>query len=161
MKTVPRTSPGEVTVRGVPGRRARCTEVMIRSLALIGLPTTVFAAFRESTYWLWPWTCTVGAPAAALCSPLVYSTTPEESRRCARGYGQRWRSMLLYAVVIAIIGAGVQVGTLKDVGSYVFILMRVTIGVHCCAKCAVAGPAVRGNVARAFSVGRRVALLGR
>lgn len=67
----------------------------------------------------------------------------------------------LYANVIAIIGAGVQMGTLKDVGAYVFILLCITIGVHYCAKCAVAGPAIRGSVARAFSIGRRGALIGR
>lgn len=164
-----------LTVRGIPGFRARCTEVMMRAMAVVAVPTTVLSTFSESMYWVWPWTCAAGALAVALCNYFVHSTaqgllregdailstTPEPAQRFARGYEQWWWTMLLYALIIAVIGAGVQVGALQDVGAYVFILLVITLGVHYGAKCAVAGPAIRGSVARAFSAGQRTEIATR
>ncbi|MDA0634294.1 protein kinase [Nonomuraea sp. MCN248] len=164
-----------LTVRGIPGFRARCTEVMMRSMAVVAVPTTILSTFSEATYWVWPWTCAAAALAVALCNYLVYSTardllkkgesvlstTPEAGKRFARGYEQWWWTMLLYALVIMVIGAGVQMSALHDIGAYVFILVAVTLGVHYGSKCAAAGPAIRGSIARGFSAGHRVELVNR
>ncbi|MGW0807703.1 protein kinase domain-containing protein [Nonomuraea sp. NPDC002799] len=163
-----------LTVRGIPGLRARCTEVAMRSMAVIAVPTTILSTFDESMFWVWPWTCAGGALAVALCNWLAYSTarsllvrgegllstTPEASQRFARGYEQWWWTMLLYALVIIVVGAGVQTGALKDIGAYVFILVVITIGIHYGAKCAAAGPAIRGSLARGFALGQRLELAG-
>lgn len=162
-----------LTVRGIPGFKARCTEVMMRSMAVVAVPTTILSTFSPSMYWIWPWTCAVGALAVAACNFFTYSTarallirgervlstTPEPSQRFARGYEQWWWTMLLYTLIIAIVGFGIQVGALKDVGAYVFILVVISVGVHYGAKCASAGPAIRGSVARAFSIGQRVEIV--
>ncbi|MDX5566439.1 protein kinase [Streptomyces sp. ID05-04B] len=159
-----------VTTRGIPGFRARCTEVAMRSMALVAVPTTVLSTFSPEWYWVWPWTCAGGAVAVALTnwavwatandlldkSQKILSTAPDASRRFARGYEQWWWTMLLYAMIIATIGAGVQAGRLKDTSAYVFILVVITLGVHYGTKCAAAGPAVGGSIARAFSAGQRM-----
>ncbi|MFD3720776.1 protein kinase [Streptomyces sp. NPDC058674] len=164
-----------VTTRGIPGFRARCTEVAMRSMALVAVPTTVLSTFSSDWYWVWPWTCAGGAVAVALSNWATWSTandllrksedflstTPDASRRFARGYEQWWWTMLLYAAIIATIGAGVQAGQLKDTPAYVFILVVITVGVHYGTKCAAAGPAVCGSIARAFSAGQRLEILRR
>ncbi|MDN3357619.1 hypothetical protein [Actinomadura sp. DC4] len=164
-----------LTVRNIPGKLARFTEVLIRSMTVVAVPTTLLSTVSSSTYWMWPWTCAAGAVAVAACNCLTYfladrilsaardglSTVPDADRKFARGYEQWWWTMLLYAFIIATIATGLQVGALKDRWAYVFVLVIITVGVHYAAKCAAAGPAVRGSIARAFSTGERIAVSSR
>ncbi|MFF4060730.1 hypothetical protein ACFYZ8_26680 [Streptomyces sp. NPDC001668] len=164
-----------LTARGIPGLRARCTEVAMRSMAVVAVPTTVLSTFSAHWYWVWPWTCTAGAVAVALSNWAAWSTadillreaeptlstTPDPSRRFTRGFEQWWWTMLLYALIIGAIGTGIQLGWLKDLPAYVFILVVITVGVHYGSKCAAAGPAVCGSIARAMCAGQRLETLRR
>ncbi|MBC6463829.1 hypothetical protein, partial [Actinomadura sp. HBU206391] len=38
-------------------------------------------------------------------------------------------------------------------------LLIITVGIHYISKCVIAGPTVRGELARAFATGERMALL--
>ncbi|MFI6743920.1 hypothetical protein ACIBI9_64590 [Nonomuraea sp. NPDC050451] len=164
-----------LSVRDIPGRLATATEVLMRSMAVVAVPTTILSTFWEALYWIWPWTTAAGALAVAACNGITlrlatrtirdsrkeFSTLPERGKVFARGYEQWWWTMLIYAVLIVIIGAGVAAGLLKDIWAYVFILVVITVGVHYISKCVGAGPAVRGSLARAFFGGERMAILSR
>ena len=90
----------------------------------------------------------------------VFSTVPK-NYILPGGYGQWWWTMALYAVVIAVIAAGLSGGWLQDQGAYVFGLLLITFGIHYLSKCALAGPTVRGGLARAFVTGERLQSLER
>ncbi|MFJ9566918.1 protein kinase [Streptomyces fuscichromogenes] len=164
-----------LTTRGIPGLRGRCTEAAMRSMAVVAVPTTALSTFVPALYWVWPWTCTGGAVAVALSNWATWhtanrllneaegtlSTAPARDRRFASGYEQWWWTMLLYSLIIAVIGWGIQMGALKDIGAYVFILVTITVGVHYGSKCTAAGPAICGSIARAFFVGQRLEILHR
>jgi hypothetical protein len=87
------------------------------------------------------------------------STVPPFDRAFARGYEQWWWTMLLYAFLLVLIALGLQTGYLKDRDAYVFGLVVVTIGIHYIAKLVMAGHAVRGCLARAFTIAERLAIL--
>ncbi|MDV9169639.1 protein kinase [Streptomyces sp. W16] len=164
-----------LTVSGIPGPRARLAEVSMRTMSVVAVPTTALSTFSPGLYWVWPWTCAGGAVAVALSNWTTWhtanrllddaeqelSTAPAPDRRFARGYEQWWWTMLLYALIIVIIGWGIQIGALKDLAAYVFILVTITVGVHYGSKCAAAGPAICGSIARAFFAGQRLEILRR
>ncbi|MGW2518388.1 protein kinase domain-containing protein [Streptomyces sp. NPDC001617] len=162
-----------LTTRGIPGLRARFAEVVMRSMSVVAVPTTALSTFSPRFYWVWPWTCAAGAVAVALSNWATWytanrvlveaestlSTTPAHDRRFARGYEQWWWTMLLYSLIITIIGWGIQIRVLKDLPAYVFILIAITVGVHYGSKCAAAGPAICGSIARAFFAGQRLEII--
>ena len=65
--------------------------------------------------------------------------------------------MAIYALVIGVIAKGLGQGWLQDSGAYVFGLLVINFGIHYISKCAVAGPDVRGGLARAIVTGQRLA----
>ncbi|WP_188194123.1 protein kinase domain-containing protein [Nonomuraea sp. SYSU D8015] len=162
-----------LSVRVIPGRLARTAEVLMRSMALVAVPTTILSTFSEELYWTWPWTCAASALAVTACNGVTlrlatqtirasrkeFSTIPERGKVFARGYEQWWWTMLIYAILIIILASGVSAGLLQDIWAYVFIGVVVTVGVHYVSKCVGAGPAVRGSLARAFFAGERMAIL--
>ncbi|GAA3567899.1 hypothetical protein GCM10022419_055910 [Nonomuraea rosea] len=164
-----------LSVKEIPGRLARTTELLMRSMAIVAVPTTILSTFWADLYWIWPWTCAAGALAVTACNGITlrlatqtvrasgkeFSTVPEPGKVFARGFEQWWWTMLIYAITIIIIAAGVAVGLLQDIWAYVFILVVITVGVHYVSKCVGAGPAVRGSLARAFFGGERLAILAR
>jgi hypothetical protein len=160
------------TVKDIPGPLAWITELVVRSMTVVALPTTLLAVGWKP--WLWAWSCTVGAAMVALAnltSMLMgrrlfalgrqarLSTVPPPEREMPRGFEQWWWTMLLYAAMIGVIAGGLQSGTLRDEGAYVFGLFVINIGIHYISKCAIAGPAIRGGLARACAVGERLTVL--
>lgn len=162
-----------LSVRAIPGGLATAAELLMRSMAVVAVPTTILSTFWEELYWIWPWTSAAGALAVTACNGITlrlatrtirasrteFSTIPERGKVFARGYEQWWWTMLIYAILIIILASGVAAGLLHDIWAYVFIAVVVTVGVHYVAKCVGAGPAVRGSLARAFFAGERMAIL--
>ncbi|WP_049562479.1 protein kinase domain-containing protein [Nonomuraea sp. SBT364] len=161
-----------LTARRVPGTLARITEASIRLMPFVALLTTITSVFWIPA--LWAWGCAVGAALVAVCNWLTLtlttrmyqagleaglSTVPPVGELRARGYEQWWWTMLLYAVVITVIAAGLQTGLMKDLWAYVFGLVLISVGIHYISKFVVAGPGVRAELARAFAAGERVAIL--
>ncbi|MGR6919429.1 protein kinase domain-containing protein [[Actinomadura] parvosata] len=161
-----------LTVRKVPGPLARVTEVLIRVMAIIPLPATLLAVMWQP--WLWAWVGAVSAMLVTLTHWLItvhanrisaagsaagLSTVPSMERVFARGYEQWWWTMLLYAVILAGIAFGLQVGWLRDTYAYVLGLTIVSIGIHYISKLVTAGHAIRGGLARVFSAAERIAIL--
>jgi serine/threonine protein kinase len=161
-----------LTVRSLPGRLARVTELAMRSMTVVALPTTLFAvSWRPS---LWPWMTAIGAAAVAVTNLLTnilanrlfelgrearLSTMPPEDRPLPRGYEQWWWTMLIYAMVIAVIAVGLQEGWMQDEWAYVFGLLVINLGIHYVSKAALSGAAIRGGLARAFAAGERLRIL--
>jgi protein kinase-like protein len=161
-----------LTVRSLPGRLATVTELAMRSMTVVALPTTLFAvSWRPS---LWPWMTAIGAAAVAVTNLLTnilanrlfelgrsarLSTMPPEDRPLPRGYEQWWWTMLIYAIVIAVIAAGLQEGWMQDEWAYVFGLLVINLGIHYISKAALSGPAIRGGLARSFAAGERLRIL--
>jgi hypothetical protein len=161
-----------LTVRSLPGRLAKVTELAMRSMTVVALPTTLFAvSWRPS---LWPWMTALGAAAVAMTNLLTnvlanrlfelgrsarLSTMPPQDRPLPRGYEQWWWTMLIYALVIAVIAAGLQEGWMRDEGAYVFGLLVINLGIHYISKAALSGPAIRGGLARSFAAGERLRIL--
>jgi hypothetical protein len=160
-----------LTVKRLRGALAVSTEVFMRFMAVVAVPTTLLAVFWMPQ--LWAWSCAVGAVAVSITNLLTLllarrmlgaakgklSTVPQAATASWSGYEQWWWTMLLYATVIAVIALGLQTGVLHDTGAYVFGLCLITFGIHYMAKLVVAGPAIRGELARAYSAGERLALL--
>jgi hypothetical protein len=161
-----------LTVRSLPGGLAKLTEVAMRSMTLVALPTTLFAvSWRPS---IWPWMTAIGAAAVAFTNLLTnvlanrlfelgrsaqLSTMPPEDRPLPRGYEQWWWTMLIYALVIAVIATGLQEGWMRDEGAYVFGLLVINLGIHYISKAALSGPAIRGGLARSFAAGERLRIM--
>jgi hypothetical protein len=161
-----------LTVRSLPGRLAAVTESAMRSMTVVALPTTLFAlSWRPS---LWPWMTAIGAAAVAVTNLLTnilanrlfelgrsarLSTMPPEDRPLPRGYEQWWWTMLIYAMVIAVIAAGLQEEWMQDEWAYVFGLLVINLGIHYISKAALSGPAIRGGLARSFAAGERLRIL--
>ncbi|MEU8359846.1 protein kinase [Nonomuraea sp. NPDC048882] len=164
-----------LSVRVVPGGLATTAEVLMRSMAMVAVPTTILSTFSKELYWTWPWTSAAGALAVTACNGVTlmlatrtirdsrkeFSTIPERGKVFARGFEQWWWTMLIYAVLIIILASGYTAGLLVDIWAYVFIAVVVTVGVHYISKCVGAGAAVRGSLARAFFAGERMAILAR
>lgn len=161
-----------LTTRDASGPYARVVEVLIRTTPFVALPTTVLAVAWKPG--IWPWTCAAGAAMVATVNfgtfrlgnaylergrSVRLTTIPERGYRIGVGYGQWWVAMTLYAIVICIIAAGLQIGWLKDEPAYVIGLLLINFVIHYVTKCAIGGPAVRGGLARAFNAGRRSAVL--
>ncbi|WP_045741133.1 protein kinase domain-containing protein [Actinoplanes rectilineatus] len=159
-----------LSTRRLGGPLNNLTEVFIRGTTLLALPTTLVAVGWKPE--LWAWSCAAGATLVATTNLLLLltmrrlfaagqaarlSTVPPPERRYPRGFEQWWWTMLLYAVVIGVIAAGLDEGWMKDEGAYVFGLLVINIGIHYIAKCALAGPAIRGGIARSLVVGERLA----
>lgn len=162
------------TLSAIPGTLARTTEVMVRLMTIVAVPTCVLTVNWKP--WLWAWSAAVGALLVALTNLMLVmivsrlfrlgrqarlSTVPPADREFPRGFEQWWWTMLLYAVMIGAIAAGLQSGKLVDENAYVFGLLTINIGIHYIAKCAIAGWAVRGGLVRACVVGERLAVLHR
>jgi hypothetical protein len=158
-----------LTVRGLTGILPRSTEVVIRIMPLVAIPTTLIAVWWHPS--LWAWSCAAGATAVALANLLTarlaislcgagrearFSTTPAPGEELSRGYEQWWWTMLLYAFVIGVIAWGLQTNRMHDEGAYVFGLLVINIGIHYLTKCSLAGFAIRGSLARAFALGNRL-----
>ena len=158
-----------LTVRGVPDPLSIPTEVCMRIMAVVALPTAILALGPNPEWWAW--LCAGGALMVALTNFLTlklaqrlsvlgrdeqFSTVPSQLRQIPGGYEQWWWTMLLYALVIAVIAAGLQRGFLNDLPAYVFGLALISVGIHYVSKCVIAGPAVRGGLARAFTTGERL-----
>lgn len=161
-----------LTTRNAPGPYARVVELLIRTTPFVALPTTLLAVGWKPE--IWPWTCAAGALMVAMVNfgtlklgnaylergrSVRLTTIPERGYRMGAGYDQWWVAMTLYALVICIIAAGLQVGWLKDEPAYVIGLLLINFVIHYVTKCAIGGPAVRGGLARAFNAGRRFAVL--
>ena len=158
---------GRVTTRGNGGAATFVVEVVIRLMAVVALPTTVIALFWRPD--LWAWCLAGGALAVAVANLLVlvfarrmlrtaddlFPRKSADANFSTHGFEQWWWTMLLYAVVIAIIALGLDMGWLHDTGAYVFGLTLISIGIHYVAKCVGAGFAIRGELARAFFMGER------
>lgn len=158
-----------LTLIGTRDWFAAPTEVLVRLTALVALPTTIIA-INLGISDAWAWSCALGALAVASVNLLTwiaarrlsqrgidagFSTAQPVTPRRGAGYGQWWWSMTLYAIVIAVIATGLGHGWLSDEGAYVFGLVLISIGIHYVSKCCLGGPAVRGLLARAYSLGRR------
>ena len=162
---------GRVTTRGLPGFLPRVTEIAMRAMTVVAMPTTALAVYWKPS--LWPWTCAAGALAVAVTNLLMlvlaqrvlrsaekeFSGAPAVPRLTANGFDQWWWTMLLYAIVIAVIAFGLQLGWLHDTAAYVFGLVLISAGIHYLAKCVRAGFAIRGELAHAFFLGERMSLL--
>ncbi|WBC07631.1 hypothetical protein [Micromonospora sp. WMMA1947] len=163
-----------LTARHIPGALARCTEVAVRAMCVVALPTVLLSVFWKPT--LWAWGCAAGAVAVAVTNLLLLllsrrilrageasglSTVPPAGDGVARGFEQWWWSMLLYAAVICVIAAGLQAGFLHDRDAYVFGLVVISVGIHYLSKFVTAGYEVRGGLSRALSVGERLSVLHR
>ncbi len=163
---------GSLTVSRIPGRLAKTTEVFIRSMSVVALPVTVVSAIWKP--WLWAWSIAVSAIVVVLANWLMLvlaqriyqagarnhlSITPPDTQLNARGFEQWWWTMLLYAVVLAVIALGLQLHWLRDTTAYVFGLTVISIGIHYLSKFVAAGAAVRGGLGRAFCTGERMFML--
>jgi hypothetical protein len=163
---------GNLTVRQIPGRFAKAIEVSIRSMAVVALPITIISAIWRP--WLWPWSITAGSVIVVLANWLMLalaqriyragvknhvSIAPPDARLNARGFEQWWWTMLLYAVVLAVIALGLQLHWMRDTAAYVFGLTAISIGIHYLSKFVAAGAAVRGGLGRAFCTGERIVML--
>lgn len=160
-----------LTTRSIPGKLALLTELCIRSTTLLALPVIVLVVYWKPS--LWAWGCVAPAFAVTITNWLTLtlasrilqagagklSSIPMAAQVSSRGYEQWWWTMLLYAGLLVILALGLQSGWLKDTWPYVIVLTVVTIGVHYISKCAVAGPGIRGELARVFSAGERLAIL--
>jgi hypothetical protein len=163
---------GNLTVWKIPGALAKTTEASIRSMSVVALPITIVSAIWKP--WLWSWSIAGGAVAVVLANWLMLvlaqriyragarnqlSITPPDARLNARGFEQWWWTMLLYAVVLAVIALGLQLHWMRDTTAYVFGLTVISIGIHYLSKFVAVGAAVRGGLARAFCTGERMLLL--
>ncbi|MFG3576177.1 protein kinase domain-containing protein [Micromonospora chersina] len=162
-----------LTTRHLDGWLARAAEVSMRLMTVVALPTTVIAVSWQPR--LWAWSCAAGAVLVACNNLLIlltarklfaagraagFSTVPPPDHQFPRGFEQWWWTMLLYGLVIGVIAAGLQGGWMKDESAYVFGLLLINIGIHYIAKCAMAGPSVRGGLARSILAGERLAAGG-
>jgi serine/threonine protein kinase len=160
-----------LTLRGVAHPMAFLTEVSMRVMTIVALPTTILAVSWRPD--LWAWTCAFGALLVAGTNFLsyymavtlsrrgavVFSTVPRTGRIVPAGYEQWWWTMLMYALVIALIAAGLQTGWMRDAPAYVIGLLVINFAIHYASKCVIAGPLVRGGLARAFATGERLTVL--
>ena len=161
-----------LTVWRVPGPLAKTTEVLIRSMSVVALPITIVSAIWKP--WLWAWSIAAGAMVVVLANWLMLvlaqriyragvsnhlSIAPPDAQLNARGFEQWWWTMLLYAVVLAVIALGLQLHWMRDTTAYVFGLTVISLGIHYLSKFVAAGPAVRGGLARAFGTGERLRML--
>ncbi|MGC4892284.1 protein kinase domain-containing protein [Micromonospora sp. DT31] len=163
-----------LTARHIPGALARVTEVAVRAMCVVALPTVLLSVFWKPA--LWAWGCAAGAVAVSVTNLLLLllsrrilragatsglSTVPPASSGVARGFEQWWWTMLLYAAVICVIAVGLQAGFLHDRDAYVFGLVLISVGIHYVSKFVTAGYEVRGGLSRALSVGERLSALHR
>ncbi|MDR7274597.1 protein kinase domain-containing protein [Catenuloplanes atrovinosus] len=163
-----------LTARGIPGALPLATEIAMRSMPLLALPTTIVAVGWKPH--LWAWSVAAGALLVALTNLLCLllarrlfasgrghdlSTVPDPGVPLPRGFEQWWWTMLLYAAILTIIAYGLQVRWLHDETAIVLGLMVINLGIHYISKCALAGPAIRGGLARAFVIGEKVTALTR
>jgi len=154
-------------------RMSVVTEFAMRLMTVVALPTTLLAvSWRPS---LWAWTCAAGAALVAITNLLMlhttillsasgrkhFSTVPQVDRRVPGGFEQWWWTMLMYACVIALISWGLQTGWMRDAPAYVIGLLVINFAIHYASKCVIAGPAVKGGLARAFATGERLTALQR
>ncbi|MDF5751202.1 hypothetical protein [Spongiactinospora sp. TRM90649] len=161
-----------LTARGVPGRLAPLTEVSIRLMTCVALLINIVPLFYRPD--LWAWGAAAGAYLVTACNGLTLllttrmyqaghdaglSTIPADARVRGRGYEQWWWTMLLYALAVTVIAAGLSAGFLRDLWAYVFGLVAVSVGIHYLSKFVAAGMGVRAELARAFAAGERVAIL--
>jgi hypothetical protein len=159
-----------LTTRHVPGALAMATEVVMRSMSIVVLPTLIIAVSWRPSLWAW---CVAGGAAAVALNNLLtlmmakklfaagranqLSTVPPPEHELSRGFEQWWWTMLLYAVGLGVLAWGLQTAWIDDVHAYVLALVLVNVGIHYLSKCSMAGPAIRGDLARAFVVGERLA----
>jgi hypothetical protein len=162
-----------LTIRGIRSGMARATEVVMRLMTVIAVPTTAIAVMWRPE--LWAWSCAGGAALVAVANLLTlrmasrftrlgrgqFSTVPRIRRQVPGGYEQWWWTMLMYAFVIALIATGLQTGWMHDAQAYVIGLLVINFAIHYASKCVVAGAAVRGGLARAFATGERLSALER
>ncbi|GAA2471130.1 protein kinase domain-containing protein [Winogradskya humida] len=161
-----------LNARQIPGMLARVTEIAIRLMSIVTLPTVLLSVYWKNS--LWAWGCAFGAVAVSATNLLLLilsarvfdagaaaklSTVPPEGRRIARGFEQWWWSMLMYAVVIIVIATGLQTGWMHDRYAYVFGLVLISVGIQYVSKFVGAGYGVRAGLARALSVGERTAII--
>jgi hypothetical protein len=162
-----------LTIRGIRSGMARATEVVMRLMTVIAVPTTAIAVMWRPE--LWAWSCAGGAALVAVANLLTlrmasrftrlgrgpFSTVPRIRRQVPGGYEQWWWTMLMYAFVIALIATGLQTGWMHDAQAYVIGLLVINFAIHYASKCVVAGATVRGGLARAFATGERLSALER
>lgn len=160
-----------LTLLGIGSTMARLTEIVMRSMTIVAVPTTVIAVMWRPE--LWAWSCAVGAALVAIANLLTlrmatqftrlgkeqFTTVPLIRRQVPGGYEQWWWTMLMYASVIALIATGLQTGWMRDAQAYVIGLLVINFAIHYASKCVVAGASVRGGLARAFATGERLAAL--
>jgi serine/threonine protein kinase len=157
-----------LTVIKVDHPLAYAAEIGMRLTTLVALPTTILAvSWRPG---LWAWTCAFGALLVAGTNFLTYiiavsisrrganvfSTVPRSRRLVPGGYEQWWWTMLMYALVIALIAVGLQTKWMIDAPAYVIGLLVINFAIHYASKCVIAGASVRGGLARAFATGERL-----
>jgi hypothetical protein len=124
-----------IKLLGIGSKMARLTEIVMRGMTIVAVPTTVIAVMWRPEL-----------------VPLIRRQVPG-------GYEQWWWTMLMYAFVIAIIAAGLQTGWMRDAQAYVIGLLVINFAIHYASKCVVAGASVRGGLARAFATGERLSAL--
>jgi hypothetical protein len=160
-----------LTLRDVHLWMARVTEIGMRLMTIVAVPTTLLAVSWRPQ--LWAWTCAIGAAVVAVTNLLAlrmavqlsrrgreqFSTVPVVARQVPGGFEQWWWTMLMYAFVIALIAIGLQTGWMKDAPAYVIGLLVINFAIHYASKCVLAGAAVRGGLARAFATGERLSAL--
>ncbi|WP_448612208.1 protein kinase domain-containing protein [Geodermatophilus sp. URMC 60] len=145
------------------------TEVLLRVATLVAVPTAALAAFGHAEYWAW--SCAAGALLLTLCNTAMrrfahrsnregaavpFTTVPSQGKK-ALGQFEQWPfTMLIYAVIIFVIAAGLQWSFLEDLPAYTAGLALVSVGIHYVSKSAIAGPSVRGVLTRAVATARRV-----
>ncbi|MBC6462904.1 protein kinase domain-containing protein, partial [Actinomadura sp. HBU206391] len=115
-----------LTTRHISGLLARATELVMRLMTVVALPTTILAVYWKP--WLWAYCSAGGALIAALSNWLtlttanriyqsgqgVLSSVPPRGKMFSRGYEQWWWTMLLYAALIGLIALGLQTGWMRD-----------------------------------------------
>jgi hypothetical protein len=160
-----------LTLRGIGSKMATLTEIVMRGMTIVAVPTTAIAVMWRPE--LWAWSCAAGAALVAIANLLTlrvaarftrlgkerFTTVPLIRRQVPGGYEQWWWTMLMYAFVIAIIATGLQTGWMRDAQAYVIGLLVINFAIHYASKCVVAGASVRGGLARAFATGERLSAL--
>jgi hypothetical protein len=160
-----------LTLRGTGSTMAGITEVVMRAMTVVAVPTTAIAVMWRPE--LWAWSCAAGAALVAIANLLTlrvairftrlgkdqFTTVPRIRRQVPGGYEQWWWTMLMYSFVIALIATGLQTGWMRDAPAYVIGLLVINFAIHYASKCVVAGAAVRGGLARAFATGERLSAL--
>lgn len=155
-------------VQPARGLLAHATEFAMRfNSCWVGGP--ILVAILVNPLW-WPWCAAIGyfgttsndffshrlAERSLRKGLAEFSSIPPHSVDSLRSYGEWWRIMFVYAVILSFLAYGLTIGSVRDWSVYAGLIALVNLAKLYPSNCSRLAPTVRGTLSRCLVLNERL-----